>query len=83
MISGFRKETVALPIILLITSPIPIGLQPGFLSRGNRRPATYALKKSGFMLWVFNFRAVIEISAHSVAGVVLKLFGADKALPEF
>ena len=43
--SGFSNVVVALPMILLTTSPIPIGQTPGFLSKGISRHAVKALRK--------------------------------------
>ena len=44
--------SMAFAMILLGTSPIPIGLTPGHLSSGMRRHATKALSPSGLTLVV-------------------------------
>ena len=39
--SLFKRFVIVLPIILRMTSPMPIGLTPGFLSSGISRQALY------------------------------------------
>ena len=45
------------PTIFRRTSPTPMGLVPGFLSRGINRDATYAAIKLGCYAFVANFMA--------------------------
>ena len=49
--------SIVFAIILLATSPMPIGLTPGFLSRGMRRHATKAVSPSGFTSVAHSLRA--------------------------
>ena len=51
-ISYLKRLSTALAIILLGTSPTPIGLTPGHLFNGINRQATKALRLSGWILQV-------------------------------
>ena len=48
MSSFFRHLVIVRLIILLITSPMAMGLTPGFLSRGINLHALYGSVSSGF-----------------------------------
>ena len=49
------------PIILRITSLTPMGLTPGFLSKGINLHALYGSVSSGFSSSVANFLAILAI----------------------
>ena len=70
-ISGCRSYTVNELIILLNTSPIPIGRTPGFLSRGMRQPATKARRNFGFTCTVFSFLPTLATTSQRPAGFFL------------
>ena len=61
MSSFFRHLNIVRPIILRITSPMPMGLTPGFLSKGINLHALYGSISSGFSSSVANFLAILAI----------------------
>ena len=61
MSSFFRHLVIVRPIILRITSPMPMGLTPGFLSKGINLHALYGSISSGFSSSVANFLAILAI----------------------
>ena len=61
MSSFFRHLKIVRPIILRITSPMPMGLTPGFLSKGIILHALYGSISSGFSSSVANFLAISAI----------------------
>ena len=56
--------TIALPMMRLRVSPIPIGLTPGHLSRATRRQATNADRLWGSTKQVHRHLAVTAIASH-------------------
>ena len=61
MSSFFRQLVIVRPIILRITSPMPMGLTPGYLSKGFNLPALYGSVSSGFSSSVANCLAILAI----------------------
>ena len=61
MSSFFRHLVIVRPVILRIISPMPMGLAPGFLSKGNNLHAIYGSDSSGFSSSVANFLAILAI----------------------
>ena len=59
MKSFFRHLIIVRPSILRIISPMPMGLTPGFLSRGFNLHALYGSISSGFNSSVANFLAIL------------------------
>ena len=66
MISVLQLRTTALPMIRLKTSPIPIGLRPGFLSRGISFEANSAARELSSLQNRFrhNFLVNVAIASH-------------------
>ena len=62
---------MALPMILLTTSPMPIGLTPGRLSNGIKRQATYACSEAGSMYLEAILLAQLARASHRVSEVAL------------
>ena len=62
MSSFFRHLVIVRHIILRITSPMHMGLTPGFLSKGINLHALYGSISSGFSSSVANLAIVFEIS---------------------
>ena len=80
MSSFFRHLVIVRPIILRITSPMPMGLTPGFLSKGINLHALYGSISSGFSSSVANFLATLAIFLKFqliVARSVLKYVSID------
>ena len=61
MSSFFRHLVIVRHIILLITSPMPMGLTPRFLSKGINLYALYRSVSSGFSSSVTNFLTIFAI----------------------
>ena len=61
MSSFFRHLVIVRSIILRITSPMPIGLTPGFLSKGINLHALYGSISSGLCSSVANCLAILAI----------------------
>ena len=61
MSSFFRHLVFVRPIILRITSTMPMGFTPGFLSKGINLHALYGSISSGFSSSVANFLAILAI----------------------
>ena len=53
--SCLMQSTIMRPVIRRITSPIPIGLTPGYLSRATSRQPLYEIKSSGGIMDVARF----------------------------
>ena len=61
MSSFFRHLVFVRPIILRITSPMPMGLKPGYLSKVINLHALYGSISSGFSSSVANFLAILVL----------------------
>ena len=76
MSSFFRRLVIVRPIILRLTSPMPMGFTPGFLSKGINLHALYGSISYGFSSSVANFflaiLAIVLKSQLIVARSVLK-----------
>ena len=73
-ISSLMAQLITFPTILRSTSPTPIGLIPGFLSRGMSRDDTYVSKYVGWYEFVNRFFAKFAISYRSSFPTKLKFF---------
>ena len=56
------QSTIMRPVMRRITSPIPIGLTPGHLSRATSRLPLYAIKSSGCIMDVASLLANLATS---------------------
>ena len=61
MKSFFKHLVIDRPIILRLTSTMPMGLTPGFLSKGTNLHVLYGSISSGFSSSVANFLAILAI----------------------
>ena len=66
------QSTIMRPVVRRVTSPIPIGLTPGRLSRATSRQPLCAIKSSGGILEVASFLANVATSLHRIVEVCPK-----------
>ena len=77
MISSRITEAMTLPAILLNISPTPIGLRPGFLSRGIKRQARKASKEEDRFSSTHKLLITSPNALHRSEEGLLKLFDVN------
>ena len=68
------QSTIMRPVIRRVTSPIPIGLTLGHLSRATSRQPLYAIKSSGGIIDVASLLVNLATSLHRFVEVCPKWY---------